>query len=121
MPDVVCTVPKGLWDEWIAEGDAASTDGTPAPWEGESEYFFRLGGPVPQIEPGQHVYIVAHGKLRGYAPLVRIDPEWSAFYLVRRGGAVAVTIDEPIRGFRGWRYVWWKPEDEKPFPEWRTP
>jgi hypothetical protein len=39
--------------------------------------------------------------------------------LQRRGGAV--TLDEPIRGFRGWRYRWWSLESERPFPGWREP
>ncbi len=30
-------------------------------------------------------------------------------------------LEEPIKGFRGFRYRWWKREDEQPFPEWRTP
>lgn len=42
------------------------------------------------------------------------------FALVRRAGAVAVTIPEPITGFRGWRYRWWPREAEVPFPDWRT-
>ena len=24
-------------------------------------------------------------------------------------------------GFRGWRRVWWSPEAERPFPDWKTP
>ena len=41
--------------------------------------------------------------------------------ICRRGGAVACTIDEPIPGFRGLRKRWWRIEDERPFPDWRTP
>lgn len=75
--------------------------------------------------PGERVYIVCEGKLRGYAPLLFIDDydnrsngRWA---LVRGGGAVAVTIDEPIRGFQGFRYRRWEYKDEKPFPNWKTP
>ena len=59
--------------------------------------------------------MVAHGKLRGYAPLTRLRPG----ALIWAGNAVAVTIDESIPGFRGWRYRWWDREAERPFPEWR--
>lgn len=111
MADCVVTVPKRLWDEWIAEGDLPGED------DG-GEYVFWIGGPLPTIAPGERVYIVAHGKLRGYAPLTRAVPGYG---LVRGGGAVACTIDEPIRGFQGWRYRHWNREDEKPFPDWRTP
>lgn len=117
MSDVVVTVPKRLWDEWIAEGDLPDDEPT------QTEYAFYLWGARPQIAFGERVYIVAHGKLRGYAPLTRImnrggGPE---FALCREGGAVACTIDRPIQGFRGWRYRDWQIEDEKPFPDWRQP
>jgi hypothetical protein len=117
--DIVVTVPKGQWQSWIAEGDLPGE----AP---EYESHFWIGNSaLPPIEPGERVYIVAHGKLRGYAPLVRkeqrcqLNPRASC--LVRTGNAVAVTIDEPIRGFQGWRYAWWSRDDEKPFPDWMQP
>jgi hypothetical protein len=116
MSDVVVTVPKRLWAEWLIEGDL------PGELPTGGEYAFYLGGPEPFIRPGERVYIVAHGKLRGYAPLVRIDhgPN-GGFALIRAGGAVACTHPEPMRGFRGWRYRWWPLDDERPFPDWRTP
>lgn len=114
--DVVVTVPKrfGL-AEWIAEGDAAGE-----PWSGE-EWHFYLGGAEPKIEKGERVYIVCNGKLRGYAPLVRVEYLPTCLALVRHGGAVAVTIDEFIQGFRGFRYRWWNTAIEKPFPDWKIP
>ena len=116
MTDVCVTVPKAKWIEWIEEGDL------PGDEETGDEYAFYLGGLWPSIRPGERVYIVAHGKLRGYAPLTYIATAYSrGFALVRGGGAVACTIDEPITGFRGWKYVWWDRVDEKPFPDWRSP
>ena len=118
MTDVVVTVPKRLWAEWIAEGDLP---GETALYESH----FWLGGPLPQISPGERVYVVAHGKLRGYAPLVRLErscrlrPEVGC--LRRHGGAEAITIPEPIHGFQGFRYRWWSREVERPFPDWMTP
>ena len=127
MTDVVVTVPKGLWTAWIGEGDEAPLFGA-GEWTGEFEYGFNLYGPRPRIEPGDRVYIVAHGKLRGFAPLIELEENSTRFEgrghgyaLVRRGGAVAVTIAEPIRGFQGWRYRWWKREEEIAFPGWRIP
>lgn len=110
MSDVLVTVPKNRWAEWVAEGDA------PGDEESGAEYVFWVGGPLPDIKPGERVYICAHGKLRGYAPLIRAVPGYG---LIRGGGAVACTIDEPITGFRGWRYRWWSRDDERPFPDWR--
>jgi hypothetical protein len=114
MTDVVVTVPKGLWMEWIAEGDLPGDDPT------GDEYAFYLGGPRPDIQPGDRVYIVAHGKLRGYAPLTRIMETNSGFALCRSGNAIACTIPQKTTGFRGWRYRWWGRETEQPFPDWRT-
>lgn len=131
MSDVVVTVPKALWEEWLDEGDTAYDNGSlvgwPAAWECTLEYGFITGKRIPKIEPGERVYIVAHGKLRGYSPLLKIGagerfggaPGSAA--MIRRGDAVAVTIDEPIRGFQGFRYRWWDYADEKPFPLWTRP
>lgn len=120
MSDVLVTVPKwfGL-DNWIMEGDPAGSN----EWSGQ-EWHFYLGGAVPRMKPGDRVYVVYNEKLRGYAPLVRIEPilgEHGRYALVRHGGAVAVTIDEKIRGFRGFRYRWWNYEQERPFPNWMEP
>lgn len=123
MADVVVTVPKRLWTEWLDEGTLPGEE-----WNGYEEFGFLIhGGTSPTIAPGERVYVVAHGMLRGYSPLVEIDCDAerfggrpSQFALVRRAGAVAVTIPEPITGFRGWRYRWWPREAEVPFPDWRT-
>lgn len=134
MADVCVTVPKWFWAEWIAEGDCASE-----PWSGETWGFY-LGGRKPKIEPGERVYIVAHGRLRGYSPLLALkdtaeDGKW---FLERGGGAVAVTLGvpgaiprpdgtldplaiSPIRGFQGWRYRFWERDREFPYPDWRVP
>lgn len=110
--DIVVTVPKDLWINWILEGDAVGE-----PDSGEEWGYFTSGG-IPEISRGERVYIVAHNRLRGYSPLTRLQRRPLAFG--RRGGAVAVTISTPITGFRGWRYRWWEREEEIPFPEWRT-
>jgi hypothetical protein len=117
MADVVVTVPRSFGlDTWIEEGDPAGEQ-----WSGE-EWHFYLGGSPPKIAPGERVYVVYNNKLRGYAPLVRIEHTGPFSYaLVRHGGAVAVTVDEPIRGFRGFRYRWWDHSVERAFPEWQTP
>lgn len=114
---MVVTVPMHFWHEWIAEGDAV---GEPA--SGEEWWFTlgRTGGPL--IQPGDRVYIVAHGRLRGYAPLTRLarDPD-GCLALCREGGAVACTIPRPVRGFQAWRYRFWERSEEVAFPGWKTP
>lgn len=123
MSDVVVTVPKTFYYEgkvglaaWTAEGDLPGDE-----WSGLDSHFY-MGGTPPDIQKGERVYVVCEGKLRGYAPLVRIEIYGpTRFALVRRGGAVAVTIPEPVRGFQGYRYRWWNVEDEVPFPDWHKP
>jgi hypothetical protein len=117
--DIVVTVPKGIWFDWINEGDLPGDPPTGEEWG------FATWGPEPGIKAGERVYIVAHGRLRGYAPLTRyeyrhVGSGQGHVAFRRSGGAVAVTIAEPIRGFRGWRYRWWNLDDEVPFPDWKT-
>ena len=117
--DVVVTVPKWHWKDWLAEGCLA---GEPYPHLSSPQWVFRIPTLPKRIKRGERVYIVAHGRLRGYAPLV--DTKWGTgkeYYLVRGGGAVALTIPESIKGFRGYRYRWWEREIEQPFPSWKTP
>lgn len=114
MSDLVVTVPKDLWPAWIAEGDAAGSPPTGTEWG------FYLGGARPDIRRGDRLYIVAHGLLRGYAPVTRLARSGSQWVICREAGAVAVTIPEPIPGFRGWRRRWWERADEQVFPDWKT-
>ena len=122
MTDVLVTCPMRLWTAWVEEGDAA---GEPATGE---EWGFYTYGCRPDIKPGERVYICAHGRLRGYAPLVRLawdldgigPTNFARLAFVRAGGAVAVTIPDRIVGFRGWRYRHWPREAEVSFPDWKT-
>lgn len=117
MSDLVVTVPKGLWLDWIDEGDAAGE-----PESGEEWGFFV--STRPPIVAGERLYIVAHGRLRGYSIVTRVagprETGWG-WAIGRKGGAVAVTIPEPIVGFRGFRRRWWEHASEVPFPDWRRP
>ena len=107
------------WDEWLAEGDQAG-----APETGR-EYHWTTGSRLAaKIQPGDRFYVVAHGRLRGWAPVVRVDDHWGhdrSRDIIRAGGAVAVTIPQPVRGFRGLRRRWWRRRDEVPFPDWKDP
>jgi hypothetical protein len=121
--DVVVTVPKKQWKDWIAEGDLPGE----APSDMVSHFWLRnLPAGLRTVDKDDRVYVVAHGRLRGYAPLwgferyCRLVEGTDTSCLMRRGGAVAVTIADPIKGFQGFRYRWWKREDEVPFPDWQT-
>lgn len=88
MADVVVTVPQSRWAAWVGEGDLPGA-------EAEYESHFMFAGPIPKVELGDRVYIVAWGLVRGYAPLVAVeercslDPRRHCF--LREGGAEAVT------------------------------
>lgn len=129
MPDICVTVPKNFTYDlapgcvgmvaWAAEGDLPGQ-----PWSG-TEWDFTTWGNKPDIQPGERVYVACQGRLRGYAPLVRLklgprrDGRGAgSLNFIRGGGAVAVTIPQEIVGFRGWRYRWWDVAEEVPFPDW---
>jgi len=124
MADIVVTVPKSFQYKglkglaaWVSEGDPAGEE-----WSGTEWGFFMRGNPPTRISPGERVYVVCENKLRGYSPLIRIHNFGSNQYaLIRRGDAVAVTLEDPIKGFQGYRYRWWDRKDEIDFPDWMTP
>lgn len=128
MSDVVVAVPMGLWEDWIAEGDLPGDDPADSPLDPGDHWGFtvprmnyRDKGATFDAQPGDRCYIIAHGKLRGWSPITAIEHHGRSVEIGRRGGAVACTIDEPIRGFRGWARRWWDRADEVPFADWKTP
>jgi len=114
--DLVGTCPKGEWGYWFSEGDCADD-----PASGQEYAWYTAHSLARLIRPGDRFYVVAHGRLRGWAPVVRIEAGRGSWEIIRAGSAVACTIDEPISGFRGLRRRWWSREEERPFPDWRTP
>jgi hypothetical protein len=119
MADLVGTCPKGFWEEWLAEGDAAGDDHA----SGEEWGWYTGDLKARSTRAGDRFYVVAHGKLRGFAPVVRVDVggDGHTCAIMRRGGAVACTLSESIPGFRGLRLRWWNRDEEMPFPDWKTP
>lgn len=117
MSDLVGTCPMTFWNEWVAEGDAAGD-----PYSGEEWGWYTRDPKAKTAQPGDRFYVVAHGKLRGYAPVTQVmEDGHGAFVICRRGDAVACTIESPIPGFRGLRRRWWERSEEVPFPGWKNP
>ena len=112
MVDLVGTCPKDFWAEWLEEGDCAGEPESGEEWSWYTTHRFR-----DLILPGDRFYVVAWGRLRGWAPVTGLN----GGAIIRKGGAVACTIDELIPGFRGLRKRWWPREAERPFPDWRAP
>jgi hypothetical protein len=111
--DLVVTVPQKLWAKWILEGDPVG-----APTSGE-EWAFQVAT-KPPILPGERLYVVAWGLLRGFSPVTRVFQTDRGWAICRRGDAVACTLNRVIPGFRGYRARWWDQKEEVPFPEWKT-
>lgn len=115
--DLVGTCPKDFWLAWLDEGNLAGTRST-----GEEYYWHTRSSTAARIKPGERFYIVAHDKVRGYAPVVRVEKYGPrAYAIVRAGKAVACTIPDKVPGFRGLRARWWDREQEIPFPDWKLP
>lgn len=122
MADVVVTVPQRFWFDWLDEGELPGED---RPVDSTYGWHFWIRRwPLPRLTQGERVYIVAYGRVRGYAPCIGLEPVCrlrpAMACLLRYGNAEAVTIPAPVVGFRGWRYRWWQREDEIPFPDWMT-
>lgn len=115
MVDLVGTCPKDFWFEWIAEGDAAGDPAT-----GEEWGWYTRDRRARLIRPGDRFYVVAHGLLRGYAPVTRVHDGGGSFVICRRADAIACTIPDAIPGFRGLRERWWNRSEEQPFETWKT-
>ena len=117
--DLVGTCPKDFWEEWLEEGGCA---GDPPPSNVYPCLVYEWGTRsriAKKIKPGDRFYVVSHGKLRGYAPVVRVDEsseDENFSGIIRGAGAVAVTIPEPIPGFQGLRKRWWDRADGDPLP-----
>lgn len=115
MSDLVVTCPKDLWLRWLAEGDCAGDRPSGEEWG----WWLHRGASEPPILPGELLYVVAWGRLRGAAPVTRVVRADGRWIICRRAGAVALTLPEPVLGFRGWKGRWWLKESEVPFLDWK--
>ena len=115
--DLVGTCPMRRWRKWLAYGGFT-------PESGKAYVWYTRSSLVTQMSPGDRFYVVAFGRLRGYAPVVKVltlNGGWFGVMWMRNpGNAVACTIDRSCIGFQGLARRWWPREDEKPFPEWRS-
>jgi hypothetical protein len=113
--DLVGTCPKDFWREWIAEGDPAGV-----PWSGEEWGWYTRHSLAAEIKQGERFYVVAWGRLRGWAPVTRVARDAGGGWIIcREGHAVSCTLEEPVPGFRGLEKRWWRYEDERPFDDWQ--
>jgi transcriptional regulator with XRE-family HTH domain len=119
VADLVVVVAYNHWAAWLKEGDPAVVP-PDKPVKTKRRHALYLGTHEPVITPGERVYIVSHGRLRGYAPLIAIEKKGPAYYAIRGGGAVAVTLPRSLYLTHPIERTWSLAE-EIPFPQWREP
>lgn len=118
--DIVVTVPRERWEEFLAGGGLPGDP--PAPGSAQGPWTYDLFN-VEELRamPGQRIFFFAYGKLRLWAPVFAIERVYKRRWRVWRGPAEAATLDgytyQP--GFPGWRLVWWPAHAEAEFPGWR--
>ncbi len=79
------------------------------------------GGPRPAIGPGDRVYLVAWGRVRGYVRMAKLSNTLDGWVLGCSSAVVPTTIPAVgIATFRGAKAPWWKRPDEQPFPGWAS-
>lgn len=111
MADVVVSCPKAAWQTWSEQAASGLV-------------VFDLGYRLPgKWNPGDRVYVVAHGRVRCWMELGKVghDPITGQLQLVLIGQPLPVTTSEEIRGFQGARMRWWPRDQERDFPGWREP
>lgn len=134
LMDILINIPPHRWADWLAEGDLAG-----AVWSGREHMLEILMQPT--IEPGERVYIMQGGIVRGWAPLLRMERTYSMgrwmTQIIRGGGAQAVTAmclwpdlclcpilwrgpHPKILTVRVMAYRSWDRIDEWRFPDWQT-
>lgn len=108
--DIVVTTPKSEIDNSRKEGEAVETDGG---------YWFRTFRFRPKVEPGDRIFFVEDGLIRGYGIIFEVSQlsesehcdvtgrQWG-----QRGGYIVKYHDwhwletpEPFKGFQGIRYI----------------
>lgn len=112
MPDIIVTTPKSRMKEAAREAAEAREE---IDTGGEAWYFRNVGR--ARIAPGERIYYVEDGYVRGYAVVAWVgeENELTCDTTGRRFGPGRyammdarswVWIDPiPMRGFQGWRYV----------------
>lgn len=127
MSDLIVTTP-------LTERAAAAEEAQDCQEAGGGTYFRRLGSQAASVRPGDRVYYVEAGFVRGYAVVSRTSyytrarrcattgRQWPAGWYVEMDAASWRWLTPlPLRGFQGWRYA---PPEWRELPEvggWRDP
>ena len=107
-PDLVACLRKGKREDWVARQEAA---------RGRYDAIWCSRAPVARrMRPGATFYVVADGELKCKCRIVAVRKGrggWLCF--IRTTGPLGrVTLDAPVRSFRGMRYRFWPLEAELP-------
>lgn len=126
MRDIVVTTPKSEMANAAKEAaDCIATGG--------GDYFRSIRSKPTDFGPGQRVFYVEDGYIRGFAVCseVRGDPVMRCDSTGRTWGGQQFVIMPaeswkwikpiPCKGFQGWRYSNLKPEDIQIVGDWKSP
>jgi hypothetical protein len=130
MSDIIVTTPKGQMAAAAAEAEDARKYG------GDTMYFRRVAMNYAylNIRPGERIYYVEDGFVRGFALLDhtlsaqnprRCDTtgrEWpEGYFLFMRADSWQWIRPIPMRGFQGWHYARFEPDQVEIVGGWLDP
>lgn len=108
MDDLVLYIPSESWDRFLDEGDTPDDH----EWSG-LVHPHCLSGRPRRIGQGSFVYFASMERVQFRAPIFATAEQNGKFYVLRRGAAEWVDLDEHVPPFQGFRYRWWDPLDER--------
>jgi hypothetical protein len=111
MTDIVITVARDKWADFLAEHGPGTTRGR--------LHVFHLFGDRPPVASGDTLYVISHGRLRCALMVDLIVPQSGGWQIVA-GFLRPVTKPGFIQGYAGWKRCWWTKLDEAPFADWRS-
>jgi hypothetical protein len=111
MTDIVVTVARESWPNFLAEHGAGTNRGR--------MHVVQFYGERPQGLPGDQLYIVSHGRVRCALLIDRIMPHAGGWQIIA-SMLRPVTLAGYVGGFPDCRRRWWNRPDELPFDAWRT-
>lgn len=114
MTDIVVTVPRDKWADWLKQHGEGDQRG-----RRRNFHIYDKEQGRPPASEGDDIYVVAHGRLRCLLMIERIVPLMGG-WLVTASMVRPVTLAGYVPGFKGWRRRWWDTQHELPFDAWRT-
>lgn len=114
MTDIVITIPRETWGDWLAHHGPGLQRG-----KLRTFHIYDHARGRPPSSAGDMLYVAAHGRLRCVFLIEQVHPlrgGWFIWATMTR----SVTLKDHVPGFKGWRRRWWDVAAEEDFDAWRT-